>query len=121
MQDETQDSRKSSPGQVSALPRTTLREQERTEGILVGKLVPGIKSKMVDTHLRSMPFASTRLCGHYPGLSVTDLNQARRRLWVKHQRLLGWQRGSVYPIIVGGRYIEKEGTHGLRESEEQRG
>ena len=118
MQDETQDSRKSSPGQVSVLPRTTLREQERTEGILVGKLVPGIKSKMVDTHLVEIGHGEVRIVATEPGTSERHASQARRRLSVKHQRLLGWQRGSVYPIIVGGRYIEKEGTHGLRESEE---
>ena len=54
MQDETKDNKKSFPGRVSVL-RRTLREQKRTEGILVGKLVPGIKSKIVDlTWLRSV-------------------------------------------------------------------
>jgi hypothetical protein len=66
MQDETKDNKKSSPGQVSVL-RRTLREQKRTEGILAGKLVPGIKSKIVDTHLVEIGHGEVRIVATEPG------------------------------------------------------
>lgn len=52
--------------QVSVLPRT-LREQERTEGILVGKLVPGIKNKIVETDSVEIGHGEVRIAATEPG------------------------------------------------------